>query len=146
MMSTPKHKKQALKECRVVSKLMIDLNPSTSRLGTSISDDMGEISPCILPNSCLWLHLPTPRLMLGWEAMLFQGWPISQVTIPPTSGVTNQLLQDLAGNGVALPVLLALLLSTCVAVSWADAEAKACETPTTDQDVADALQMLQQLQ
>ena len=56
--------------------------------------------------------------MIGREAMLLQGWPISEVPVMPW--MDNHLLHSLAGNAVACPVLLALLLSTFVAVSWVD--------------------------
>ena len=56
-----------------VPRLAIDINPSVGRLSTSTLDDGMEISPCILPQQILWLHLPSERIMLGYEAMLLQG-------------------------------------------------------------------------
>ena len=101
-----------------VPKLMIDLHPNASRAAsTSIDDNGAEIAPCILPSQLMWLHLPMERLMTGTEALLFQGFPLEQ--LPPTCGAgSNRLRQDLAGNAVSLPVMLALVLSSVHAVTW----------------------------
>ena len=58
-----------------------------------------------------------PRLLLGEEAMVLQGFPIAKVS-DLVSSTTNHLMADIAGNMVALPVLLALLMSAVACVSW----------------------------
>ena len=124
-------------------KLMIDVHPSISRLSTSTFDEqLGVLSPCILPGQALWLHLQDqqPRPMLGKESMLFQGWPISQVRLDPW--ITNKFLQDLAGNGVALPVLLALLTSAFMAMTWTEEENITELLSSSSRDVQDALELL----
>ena len=105
---------------RKIPCLMIDVRPSVGRLSTSTHDEycQQEIAPCIVPDQRLWLHIETPRPMLGREAMLFQGWPISSVQLVPW--MTDSFVYGLAGNAVACPVLLALLMATLSAVSMRD--------------------------
>ena len=102
-----------------ISKLMVDVHPSMGRERVSVEyGDVGQISPCILPHQMMWLHFEDRehRPMLGKESMLFQGWPIESVDLPDWAD--NNLLQDLAGNGVALPVMLALVMSTLSALTF----------------------------
>ena len=105
---------------RQIPVLMIDVRPSIGRLSTSTYDEYcrQEIAPCIVPDQRLWLHIETPRPMLGREALHFQGWPISKVELQPW--MTDSFLYGLAGNAVACPVLLALLMATVSAVSIKD--------------------------
>ena len=112
----------SVQEQRTFPVLMIDVRPSAARLSTSIVDEycQQEIAPCIVPDQRLWLHIETPRPMLGREAMLFQGWPISSVAFAPW--MTDSLLYGLAGNAVACPVLLALVMATATAVSTKDTD------------------------
>ena len=57
------------------------------------------------------------RLLLGEETMILQGFPIAN--LPALVRETpNHLLNDLAGNAVSMPVLLALVMSTVSAVDW----------------------------
>jgi len=99
-------------------KLMVDVHPSPGRLRSSTEHGCGStIAPCMLPHQSLWLHVARPRLLLGREALLFQGYPISEVKELLASH-SEGLLQDLAGNAVALPVLLAVVQSTLEAISW----------------------------
>ena len=105
-------------------------------MSTSTRDEYcrQEIAPCIVPDQKLWLHIETPRPMLGREAMFFQGWPISQVELPPW--VSDSFLHGLAGNAVACPVLLALLMATVSAVSINDTDVVA-EIPWSNEDEED---------
>ena len=116
--------------------LMIDVRPSASRLSTSTYDEycQQELAPCIVPDQRLWLHIETPRPMLGREAMLFQGWPISLVA--PAPWVTDSLLYGLAGNAVACPVLLALFMAAATVVSTIATGAVTMD-PWNDEDEAD---------
>ena len=101
-----------------------------------------EIAPCIVPDQRLWLHIETPRPMLGREAMLFQGWPISSVGVKPW--MSDNFLHGLAGNAVACPVLLALLMATLSAVSIMDTDAVAENLWSTEdeEEQAAALSLL----
>jgi len=112
---------------------MIDVRPSIGRLSTSTHDEycQQEIAPCIVPDQRLWLHIETPRPLLGREAMLFQGWPISSVEFKPW--MTDSFLYGLAGNAVACPVMLAILMATVSAVSIMDTDVVA-EIPWSNED------------
>ena len=53
--------------------LMLNLAPSLGRIQTSKKEDEIEISACIVPNQCVWVHLPgEERIMLGREALMFE--------------------------------------------------------------------------
>ena len=93
----------------------------------------------MVPNQIMWVNLPTPRLMLGREALLFQGWPSSLIADDDVA--SDRLLGDLAGNAVSLPVQLAMVLSTFHAVPWRIARTD-MPSPSTNADVDDALQLL----
>ena len=112
-----------VQERRTIPVLMIDVRPSLSRLSTSTHDEycQQEIAPCIVPDQRLWLHIETPRPLLGREAMLFQGWPISLVELDKP-WITNSFLYGLAGNAVACPVMLAILMATISAISITDTD------------------------
>ena len=134
---------------RRMPRLMVDLNPSICRFSTSTYDDSNgvEIAPCILPQQLLWLHLygdgQEPRPMIGIESMLLQGWPVLQVETEPW--MDNALFQSLAGNGVALPILVALLSSVFEGLSWVG---PACEHPGNDEDdaIKSAMALLHEVQ
>ena len=57
--------------------------------------------------------------------------------------VSNRLYQDLAGSGVSLPVMLALLMSTFRAVSWAQESTGQC--PATQEEVESVFALLASL-
>ena len=77
-----------------------------------------------------------PRLLLGEEAMVLQGFPIAKVS-DLVNTTTNHLMADIAGNMVALPVLLALMMSAVACVSWReDQNAPGAPEP---KDLEDAL-------
>jgi site-specific DNA-cytosine methylase len=106
-------------------KLLIDMNPSIGRFCGSLVDDCSglQIAPCVLPQQLLWAHLPTPRCLIGIEAMLLQGWPVLQVLDADELGglpdfISDKMLQSLAGNAVSPPMLLALLIFSCLGISW----------------------------
>ena len=125
---------------RAPPRLMIDVSPSICRLTTSMIDESGEVAPCILPKQLLWMHLDEPRPMLGIEAMMLQGFPISKVTMEPW--MANSLLQCLAGNAVACPVMLALAMSTIVAITWHGNRMPQTHRNSTEEDVQSALDLL----
>ena len=126
---------------RAPPRLMIDLMPSIGRYPTtSVIDESRELAPCILPKQLLWMHLDEPRPMLGIEAMMLQGFPISKVTMQPW--MANSLLQCLAGNAVACPVMLALAMSTIVAITWHGNNMPQTHRNSSEEDVQSALDLL----
>ena len=41
---------------------MVSVNPTIGRISWSCTDDtVDEIAPCIMPQSLLWVHFPSPR-------------------------------------------------------------------------------------
>jgi len=58
-----------------------------------------------------------PRLLLGEEALLLQGFPVAAVAAM-VENTPNHVMADLAGNMVAVPVLLALLMAAVACVDW----------------------------
>ena len=92
----------------------------------------------MMPNQDMMLFTgknAAPRLLLGEESLLFNGFPIARMPEEPTW--TQSLMTDLSGNMVSLPVLLALIQSTLTAVPW-QAVADAPEV-ADDNDVEAAL-------
>ena len=76
------------------------------------------------------MNLTTARLMLGREALLFQGWPSSLVADDDV--VTDRL-------PVQLAMQLAMVLSTLCAVPWRSTD---MPSQSTKEDVDEALQLL----
>ena len=52
---------------------------------------------------------------------MFQGWPIALVELDQ-SWITDSFLYGLAGNAVACPVMLAILMATISAISISDTD------------------------
>ena len=72
-----------------------------------------------------------PRQVLGREALALQGFPIDRLDEPAVRefikekedneiASTEPFFGDIAGNMVSTPVMLAIVMSTLVAVSWAE--------------------------
>ena len=123
--------------------LMIDLSPSIGRLTASSTDTSGKrIAPCIMPHQLLWLQITQPRIMLGREALLFQGYPISRVA-EHADRQSESCLQDLAGNAMSLPVLLAVVMSACQAMVFrGNDELAAAASGSNEADVEHELSLL----
>ena len=104
-----------------------------------------HITPTLLPTQQLWIDAPSmqrPRLLLGYESLMFQGFPLSKRQ-DLASTFSDSLMQELAGNAMTLPVVLGLLMSTFAAVPWA----AVCQVapPSTDAQVQDVLDILASL-
>ena len=136
-------------------KFMIDLMPSPTRVSASTEDTRNVdvmLAPCILPSQLLWIHRDDnsqQRLLLGQEAMLFQGWPIGFINCVESTSLTNTFLQDLAGNATSPPVLLALVLAIFYSVSWKSQDIDglleaAMPEAASDADVDEALALFHQ--
>jgi len=147
IMSQPKPKRTHTASGQVAPKrkcpaLLVNLAPSIARMSASQHYDGCEISACILPTQTLWVHHPTmERIVLGREALMFQGWPVA--LLPDDNLMTNKLMEDLAGNGVSLPVLFALILSTCCAIEWQTEDEAETVAASTTEDVEEALKLLE---
>ena len=120
-------------------RLIISVSTPIKRHCVSMLDEVGEISPPILPACSMWVHLATPRLMIGREALMFQGWPVSLVEDSPI--MTDSFMHELAGICMPLPVLLSMVLSTICSVTWTR-PAESNDGSSLD-DLAFALQLLE---
>ncbi|CAE7228141.1 SSRP1, partial [Symbiodinium natans] len=106
--------------------LFTDVSQSIVRALTPSFDgnDGHHVLPTVLPRMLLW-HDQIGRLQLGREALMCQGFPAvpflnhcESVKRPQAWSPSENLLQDLAGNAMALPVLLGILQSMFVSFSW----------------------------
>ena len=75
----------------------------------------------MLPGQLLWVE-SQQRLLTGEEALNFQGFPILKLlgkvgTLLPEL-TAQSLLHDLAGNAMALPVLLAMIQAALASMAW----------------------------
>lgn len=122
-----------------------NLSQSIGRANSStLQADGRHLAPTMLPGQLLWTHLASggARLMSGYEALLMQGYPIApclnrlleegylasadeatskkkkKKTDSEAKLSTDLFLQDLAGNGMALPVVMAVVQSCLAAAHW----------------------------
>ena len=96
-----------------------DIGQSSSRVRLSHKVEDKHILFCQMPGQLVWVRRDgkLPRLQMGREALIFQGYPIA--SIPSTvSAVSERMLQEIAGNMMSIPVLLALLQSLFAALPW----------------------------
>ena len=139
--------KNALPLCQMAlpSSMFRDTSQSIGRINASMgSADAGaHVAPTILPKQCLWIELgENSRPMLGREALTMQGFPAlpflkvvekSQHALLRLAAwaPSESLMQDLAGNAMSLPVVLAMLQCGFVAATWSSCRAPkaAGETP-----------------
>ena len=126
-----------------------NLSQSVGRINTLSHQTSGKhVGPTMLPGQVLWLE-SQERPMVGEEALIFQGFPILPMmkkVLLPESCSGNGFLQDLAGNAMALPVLMAVLQAGLASVDWVvPLELLAEEEKEEDPDVATALAAVAQL-
>jgi len=130
-----------------------DVNNSISMpAGTTLAAS-GEcvLAPTVMPSMKFWLSIlplttiketeleARDRLMLGYESMLLQGWPVNHVDFDEIArGESNHFLQDLSGNALPSTCLAALVLSITFALIDNDVEVASCSSA----DVKDAVKLL----
>ena len=98
--------------------LFRDVGQTCSRMRVSSISEGWHRSFTVTPQQLVLVfqaHDEPPRLLLGEEAMVLQGFPIAAVS-DLVERTSNHVLADLAGNMVAAPVLLALLMSAVACV------------------------------
>ena len=104
-----------------------DVRPSFGRTRISSRGDHDEaIAGTVLPSQMLMTFRepapghagdPEPRLILGRENLLLQGFPIDIIeNMPGNFKETN--FTELAGNMVSTPVFLAMFMTAMASVSW----------------------------
>ena len=106
--------------------LMRDCLWSIGKVRLSKEEPSGHVSFTVIPKQLVMLFPRdgTPRLQLGREAMLLQGFPLPKPD-SPIKDVSEFMWHDLAGNMVSLPCCLNILMSIVAAVDWR-------ETPTVN--------------
>ena len=100
--------------------LFRDISQSLNRVRTSqIGKDGKHLIFTVTPGQLVIVFKDgeEPRLLLGEESMLLQGFPIAAVS-DLVQKTPNRDLADLGGNMVAVLVLLALLMSSVACVHW----------------------------
>lgn len=102
-----------------------------------------EVAPTMLPGQILWVE-SKGRLLTGFEALMWQGFPVKPFWdrsdfVVPDECESQNFLHDLAGNAMALPVVLAIFQSALAAIPWADSDSAAAGSAD---DVNEALAAL----
>jgi len=121
--------------------LLRDISYSSGKARCSTFCDAGRhLSFTVTPKQVVLVFKKgePPRLLLGEEALLLQGLPVSAVS-DQVAAATNAALADLAGNMVAVPALLVLLMATVASVEWAGNEVAAPDTATQRGQVAEQM-------
>lgn len=131
--------------------IMRDISQSLTRLRFSKIVDATDGPPrhvafCQMPGQSVWLSghgvMQVPRLMLGKEALLIQGYPVALVP-ELVAATSDRIMMGIAGNMFAATVPLAMLLPVFAMLPWA-AEDDAVDgtLATTAEECHAALQML----
>ncbi len=117
-------------------RLFRDVSQAVTRVPTSFTIDGRHVSPTCMPRAAGWLELgSSSRFMLGRESLLLQGFPLARVD---ADVFEEFLMQDLAGNAMAFPVLLAIVMASFCSISWKTATAEDAPA-SSDADVATAM-------
>ena len=100
--------------------LLRDVLWSIGKVRRSKKEPSGHVSFTVMPKQIVMIFPSegTPRLQLGREAMLLQGFPLPQNLGKSLGEFAESLWNDLAGNMVSLPVCLNMLMSIVAAVDW----------------------------
>ena len=127
-----------------------NLSQSVGRAhGNTLQDSGKHVAPTMLPGQVLWAE-SQERLLTGVEAMILQGYPImplleklkanGQVQVRLKENFTESFLTDLAGNAMALPVVLAIFQAGMAAVGF-----KQCVQAASEDDVRLAMEAVAML-
>ena len=126
--------------------LLRDCRNSLSRVRVSTFDAGKHRAQTMVPSQSLIVFdgVQPPRCLLGREALVLQGFPVDDGRIQGViKEFSESFLQDLAGNMVATPVLLALAAASVSSLTWR----RTCTTDVTiavkEEDVANAWGALQ---
>ena len=117
--------------------LLRNVSQSISRLPcSSVTDDTGNhVAPAQKFSQIVWVRKSQEhcgRLLLGREALLYQAFPTALVS-PQVNATPEALMQDLAGNMMSLPVVLAISMALFGSATWATTTASAAPASTDDE-------------
>ena len=124
--------------------LFRNIGQSAARVIMSTVQDGKHVAPTQLPSQLLWIEpglaasgqvgsqTNVGRLLLGREALLFQGYPVPLVK-EAVDTTSESLLADLAGNGMAVPVVLAILVSASISLSWRSSDFQIARQSTPEE-------------
>ena len=133
--------------------MLRDIGQSLARVRRSSIEDGIHIAPAILPSQLMLITgsadgVEKPeqvRLLLGEEALIFQGFPTALLYNHPSfvplypNAMSNANMVDIAGNMVTLPILLALVLAAFSSVTWrAVKEGDEAAIESTEEEMASA--------
>jgi hypothetical protein len=91
--------------------IIVDISKSAGRAPWCMN-----AAPCLVPNSKPY-RVATCQLLTAEQVMALQGYLAADFPVLPALARTpggRRLLRDLAGNGMTLPVVMAVLLVVCV--------------------------------
>jgi site-specific DNA-cytosine methylase len=97
-----------------------DIGQSSARVRHSTVGENGKhIAYCQMPGQVTWLQVPggVPRLQLGRESLMLQGYPIARIT-DLVGKTSERQMQEIAGNMMAAPIPLAILQALMAALPW----------------------------
>ena len=104
---------------------MADVSQTLGRTRHSIIEHGHHLAPTMLPIQLMWIQAsqlrvygqPCGRLLLGREAFLIQGFPITKA-MELLESISEEHLRIIEGNSVGRTVVLAILMATFAAVDW----------------------------
>ena len=118
-----------------------DISQSTSRIRYSRCTDVHHTTAmCMMPGQVVWVdpdlmpcnRVAVPRLMLGRESLMLQGYPLIQ--IQKLVACTSELVMtQIAGNMMSSAVPLALLMSLFASLPWSSNADKVLDTCNADE-------------
>ena len=138
--------------------LFRNVSQSAARVIMSTVKDGKHVAPTQLPSQLLWVQpglaasgqvgsirkpglaasgqvgstCKVGRLLLGREALIMQGYPVALVK-EVVDTTPESVLQDLAGNGMAVPVVLAVLASASISLAWRSSDSSKTRHSTSDE-------------
>ena len=118
--------------------LFRDFSQSVARSRRSSITELGEhVIFTLIPRQLVFVFAAgePPRQLLGEEALLFQGFPVASVS-DLVAKTPNHLMVDLAGNMMAAPMLLLLLMTSMASVEWCGTSDDVHHVPNDDSDDA----------
>ena len=126
--------------------LLRDCRNTLGRVRVSTFDSGKHRAQTMVPSQLLIVFdgVQPPRCLLGRESLVFQGFPVNDERIQRIiNDFSESFLQDLAGNMVATPVLLALAAASVSSLTWRSTCTTDVTTAVKEEDAGSAWNALQ---